>query len=252
MKPKKTHMAVLISILLLVSCNQPTPSTQVASSTNTIPIDSIPILQAIDTVANNITTQTDTTTNVKKTPQKPTNQDPPNTNKNKPDKKEAPPPKKHNSNFAKENTPQKIIGNEYFEVVEGCYCNDIWDSNTNSVSSSNCRFCRDFFIKNKSKEHLFFKEVWCGNSKKEVNMWAEAAGVGEHIVFCTPKLNTGFEIPPPIPYQGQALISYAVSDPNAEIRYFDVTNLIKWCGRFYQRHPTTPQKKMQDKSRKSK
>lgn len=39
--------------------------------------------------------------------------------------------------------------------------------------------------------------------------------------------------PPPIIYKGQALISYTVGSPNAEIRYFDVTNLIKWCGKFY-------------------
>ena len=238
-------MAVFIATLLLISCNQPTPTTQVASSTNTIPIDSIPILQAINTVATNTTAQADdTTAKAKTTPQKP--KKPPkkktttNTPKNKTDKQAPSLPLKFSRDLAKENKPQKVIGNEYFEVVEGVYCDDGWSGNPYYVGCENCRFCRELFVKNKSKEHLFFKEIWCSNGKKEINMWAEADGVGEHIVFCISKRNTGFEIPPPIPYGGQALISYTVGDPNGQIRYFDVTNLIKWCGHFYMHRNPTP------------
>ena len=243
MKPKKTHMAVLIAILLPLSCNQPTPATRAASSTNTMPIDSTPILQVIDTVANNITTQTDTTTNVKKTPQKPSKQErrkaPPNTHKNKPDPKTPTFPQRYSSDLAKENKPQKIIGNEYFEVVEGCYCNDNWGSNPYHVGCKNCRFCREIMVSVISEDTVYFKQMWAGGYVKNITAHTKKGGRGG-LGGCIGFGPEYHKYPPPIPYQGQALISYAVGDPNAEIRYFDVTNLLKWCGKFHAFRKPTP------------
>lgn len=218
---------IYLVLLLLLSCNnaeqkQPESSTKTPVEVMTAP-DSIATLVAVaQEVTNTDTLPALPTKNAQKPKVAP---------KKKPDNKAPTPSKKPSNNLAEENSPQKVIGNQYFEVTGGKYCNDDFRSNPRSPQCMDCRFCREVMISVICNDTLYFKKMWAGGYINRVDS-KTIKGRNISIYACAGHGPEYQKSPSPIPYQGQALIGYTVGSPDAEIQYFDVTNLRKACRRF--------------------
>lgn len=153
----KHFFPIYLILLLLLSCNN-AEQKQAESSTKT-PVE---IMAAPDSIATPVAVAPEATVKADTLPTLPTKNVPKTkvVQKKKTNNKTPPTPPHLIAND--NSSPQKVIGNQYFEVTGGVYCNDDFSGNPRSPSCTNCRFCREVMVSVICNDTLYFKKLWAG------------------------------------------------------------------------------------------